>query len=337
MIRKVLAVILVAVAAAILLVAVWPQLFGLQSAPIIAQVVSLRGVDVAIALAIALVFALLAIAWRGGRRFLGALISVLLVFSLVSVAILTARGFGGSVVGAKPAGDVTVLSWNTEGGKPGPSKIAELALAEHADIVALPETTSLTGNAVERIMAAAGHPMWVYWAAHGNIYESHATTLLISAALGKYTVDTSVGDTSVLSSIIARPNSGTGPTIVAVHAVSPKPDEMKNWHADLEFLARQCTGPNLIMAGDFNSTLDELSSLSSQPGADFGQCSDSGLAAHAAAVGSWPTSVPALLGAQIDHVMYTSAWKVAAMKVIQTEDGAGSDHRPVVATLAPAS
>ncbi|HMH59467.1 MAG TPA: endonuclease/exonuclease/phosphatase family protein [Galbitalea sp.] len=337
MIRKVLAVILVAVAAAILLVAVWPQLLGLQSAPVIAQVVSLRGVDIAIALALAVLFGLIASAWRGARRFLGTLAGLLLVFSLVSVAILGSRGFGGSTVTAKPASDVTVLSWNTEGGKPGPTAIAELALAQHADVITLPETTSATGTAVERIMAAAGHPMWIYWAAHGNIYESHATTLLISAALGKYTVDTSVGDTSVLSSIIARPNSGTGPTIVAVHAVSPKPDEMRNWHADLEFLARQCTGANLIMAGDFNATTDALSSLSSKSGADFGECSDAGLAAHAGAIGSWPTSVPALLGAQIDHVMYTSAWKVAAMEVIQTEDAAGSDHRPIVATLAPAS
>ena len=337
MIRKVLAAILVAIAAVILLVAVWPELFGLQSAPVIAQVVSLRGVDIAIALALAVVFAALAIAWRGGRRFLGTLVSLLLVFTLVSVLILSARGFGGGTVTAKPAADVTVLSWNTEGGKPGPSAIAALALSEHADVIALPETTSLTGNAIERIMAAAGHPMWVYWAAHGNVYESHATTLLISAALGKYTVDTSVGDTSVLSSIIARPNDGTGPTIVAVHAVSPKPDEMRNWRADLGFLARQCTGANLIMAGDFNSTTDELSGLSTKPGADFGQCSDAGLAAHAGAIGSWPTSVPALLGAQIDHVMYTPAWKVAAMTVIQTEDAAGSDHRPIVATLAPTS
>jgi hypothetical protein len=110
---KVLAVILVGVAAVVLLIAVWPQLFGLQSAPVIAQVVALRGVDIAIALAIAVVFGLLAIAWRRGRRFLGTLVSLLVVFAIVSVAILTTRGFGGSTITAKPAGDVTVLSWNT--------------------------------------------------------------------------------------------------------------------------------------------------------------------------------------------------------------------------------
>jgi endonuclease/exonuclease/phosphatase (EEP) superfamily protein YafD len=337
MIGKVLAVILVAVAAAILLVAVWPQLFGLQDAPIIAQVVSLRGLDIAIALGLVVVLALLALAWRRGRRFLGALMVLLLVFSALSVAILWTRGFGAADAKANAATPVTVLAWNTEGGKPGPGEIAKLALAEHADIITLPETTHATGLAVAQILKAAGRPMWVYWAAHGNVYQSHATTLLISAGLGRYKVDTTAGDTSVLSSIIARPDGGTGPTIVAVHAVSPKPEEMRNWRADLAFLARTCTGSDLIMSGDFNSTLDELESLGSKAGAQFGECTDAGSSAHEGAVGSWPTSLPPLLGAQIDHVMYTSEWKVSAMHVVTTQDHSGSDHRPVVATLVPAS
>jgi endonuclease/exonuclease/phosphatase (EEP) superfamily protein YafD len=337
MVRTVLAGILVALAAAVLVVAVWPQLFGLQDAPVIAQVVSLRGLDVAIAVALILVLGLLALAWRGGRRLLGLLVVLLLAFCGLSVAILGTRGFGGDDTAAKPAGDVTVLSWNTEGGKPGPAAIARLALAEHADVIALPETTHATGLAVAATLKAAGRPMWVYWAAHGNIYESHATTLLISAGLGPYTVDTNAGDTSVLSSIIARPDGGSGPTIVAVHAVSPKPDEMRNWRSDLAFLSKTCAGSNLIMAGDFNSTLDEMESLTTTAGAQFGGCSDAGYNAHGGAVGSWPTNIPPLLGAQIDHVLYTPAWRVASMRVLTTEDAAGSDHRPVVATLAPAS
>jgi endonuclease/exonuclease/phosphatase (EEP) superfamily protein YafD len=253
------------------------------------------------------------------------------------VGILGVRGFGAGSTAASTASDVTVLAWNTEGGKPGPAEIAKLALAEHADIITLPETTHATGLAIAAILKTAGRPMWVYWAAHGNVYQSHATTLLVSASLGRYTVDTTHGDTSVLSSIIARPDDGAGPTIVAVHAVSPKPEEMRNWRSDLAFLATTCTGDNLIMSGDFNSTLDELESLRAKSGLQFGGCSDAGYAAHTGAVGSWPTNLPPLLGAQIDHVMYTAAWKTVAMRVITTEDAAGSDHRPIVATLAPAS
>jgi endonuclease/exonuclease/phosphatase family metal-dependent hydrolase len=186
-------------------------------------------------------------------------------------------------------------------------------------------------------MKAAGHPMWVYSATHGTVYQSHATTLLIAASLGEYHAVNTEGDTGVLASIIAKPNDGDGPTIVAVHAVSPKPDEMRNWRADLKFLAQRCAGANLIMAGDFNSTLDELSTLSSKSGADFGECKDAGYQAKSGAIGSWPTNLPPLLGAQIDHVMYTSAWHVVSFRVIEAEDQAGSDHRPIVAVLAPGS
>jgi endonuclease/exonuclease/phosphatase (EEP) superfamily protein YafD len=335
MIRKVLAAILLLVAAAILLVALWPQLFGLEAAPVIAQVVSLRGLDVAIALALMVMFGLIAIGWRGARRFFGSLVLLLLVFCLLSAAILSSRGFGGPATATRSASEVTLLEWNTEGDAPGAAEIARVALAQHADVVALPETTLATGVKVADLMKAGGSPMWVYSGTHGNVYQSHATTLLISSALGRYTVDTHEGDTSVLASIIAEPDSGTGPTIVAVHAVSPKPDEMRNWRADLRFLSKRCDGSNLIMAGDFNSTLDELDPLSTKSGSNFGQCYDAGAAAKTAAIGSWPTNLPALLGAQIDHVMYTSAWRTVSMKVIQDEDGAGSDHRPIVAVLAP--
>jgi endonuclease/exonuclease/phosphatase (EEP) superfamily protein YafD len=337
MVRNVLAVILVVVAAAILLVAAWPQLFGLQDAPIIAQIVALRGLDIAVAIVVVLVLLVIMIWWRRGRRFLVLLTALILVFCLASIGILAVRGFGGSVSTAHGASDVTVLDWNTKGSKPSPATIAALVLSEHADVIALPETSQATGIAVAEILKAAGRPMWVFSGAQGGTFQAHATTLLISAALGRYKVDSSVGDTAVTSSLVARPDSGQGPTIVAVHAVSPRPGEMRNWRADLAFLAQACTGQDVIMAGDFNSTLDGLSAHRAVKGAQFAQCLDAGLAAHTASVGSWPTSLPALLGAQIDHVMYTPAWKTVSAHVITTEDNAGSDHRPVVATLAPAS
>jgi endonuclease/exonuclease/phosphatase (EEP) superfamily protein YafD len=334
--RLVAAVVLV-LAAAILLVILWPQLFGLQSTSGIAQVVALRGTDVAIGVALLVIFALIALASRRARRFAGAATVLLLVFCLLELGILASRGFGGRASEAAATSDVTVLSWNTKGDAPGVAAIAKLALSEHADVIALPETTQQTGYDVAEIMKAAGRPMWVYSAAHGYVYQSHATTLLISAALGRYGVTRTEGDTSVLSSIIAKPADGQGPTIVAVHAVSPKPAELANWRSDLRYLSGICAGGNLIMAGDFNATLDHLDPLRTKAGADFGQCSDAGLAGGSAAIGSWPTDLPSLLGAQIDHVMYTSAWRTVSFHVIQTEDGAGSDHRPVVAVLRPST
>ena len=332
MIRRLAAAVLLVALAAVLLVAVWPELFGLQAAPIIAQVVSLRGLDIVIAVVFMLILGVIAVVWRASRSLLTSMVALLLVFCLASVAILATRGFSATTA-ANTSTNVTVLSWNTKGDAPGPIEIAKLALAQHADIITLPETTLITGKAVERIMAAAGHPMWVLSDAYDYVSKSRSTTLLVSSALGAYKVDRSAGNTRVLPTVIARPDSGNGPTIVSVHAVSPIPKQMRNWRADLSWLATQCAGANTIMAGDFNSTLDHLRAYA-KPGQDFGSCTDAGYASHGGAVGSWPTNLPELLGAQIDHVMYSSDWKVVAMKVIGTEDNSGSDHRPIVATLA---
>jgi endonuclease/exonuclease/phosphatase (EEP) superfamily protein YafD len=335
MIRRILAAIVLTAIAAALLVAAWPQLFGLVDAPIVAQVVSLRGVDIAIAVGLAVVFGVVALVWRSARRFLGSIVALLLVFCLVSVAILASRGFDGTTTTHPAAADVTVLSWNTKGDAPGAVAIAKLALSNHADIVTLPETTLITATEVNTLMTAAGHPMWVHSLHYSLVSKSKSTSVLISTSLGAYSVDLKSGNTMVLPTVIAKPVDGHGPTIIAVHAESPRAKEMRNWRADLSWLATQCTGANTIMAGDFNSTLDTLHPHSAKGGADFGECTDAGFASHGGAVGTWPTNLPSLLGAQIDHVMYTSAWKVRSMHVVGSLDSVGSDHRPIVVTLAP--
>jgi endonuclease/exonuclease/phosphatase (EEP) superfamily protein YafD len=141
----------------------------------------------------------------------------------------------------------------------------------------------------------------------------------------------------VLPTVIATPVDGSGPTIVSVHLVAPIPGEMGNWRSDLEWLATACVGENVIMAGDFNSTIDHFSGLASKDGAALGDCFDSAGLSDNAAVGTWPTALPGLLGAPIDHVMQTSNWRVSGMRVIADHDNQGSDHRPVLVQLSPAS
>jgi endonuclease/exonuclease/phosphatase (EEP) superfamily protein YafD len=336
MIRRVLAAVVLLAIAAALLISVWPELFGLQEAPIIAQVVSLRGIDIAIAVGLIVVIGIVAIAWRSSRRFLGSIVGLLVIFCLVSVAILAARGWDSSTTTTKSTGDVTIMSWNTKGDAPGAAEIAKVALASNADIVTLPETTAITAAEVDQIMTTAGHPMELHSLHYDLISKSRSTSVLISTALGGYTVDLKSGNTLVLPTVIARANNHTSPTIIAVHAESPRPKEMLNWRADLTWLAKQCQGANTIMAGDFNSTLDALHAHRTNSTDDFGSCTDAGSASHGAAVGSWPTNLPEILGAQIDHVMFGSAWKVKSMHVVGTEDAAGSDHRPIVVTLSRA-
>ncbi|MHB1171373.1 MAG: endonuclease/exonuclease/phosphatase family protein [Lacisediminihabitans sp.] len=336
MFRRILAAVLLVAVAAALLVFVWPQLFGLQRTAVIAQAVSLRAPSAAAALVGVIALTLLALLNRTFRRFGASLALLLLVFSLVTGAVLATRGFGDTSFQTKSPSDVTVLSWNTLGDAPGPAAIAKLALSSGADIVTLPETTEATAITVALLMKAGGHPMWVHTVAFDQVSKSKSTSLLTSAALGRYHVGTGTGTgpTSTLPTIIAKPDNGTGPTIVAVHAVAPLPSELKNWRSDLVGLSTVCTGRNVILAGDFNSTIDHMAGLGSSPGTALGSCRDAAVQTRNAAVGTWPTFAPALLGAPIDHVMVTADWRVTGMRVIENLDKAGSDHRPIVVQLA---
>ncbi len=325
----------------------WPQSFGLQNSWVFAHAVSLRGLGVAVAAAGMVVLALLA-AIRPLRRLAGSLAVLLLLFGVGNAAVLAARGIGvqpASAAERPPAsagttGDVTVLSWNTLGDEPGAAAIARLAIDRGADIVTLPETTEATGVKVAEAMREAGRPMWVHTIAFDLVSKARSTTLLISPDLGDYTVSSAAGsgppgNTNVLPTVVARPVDASGPTIIAVHAVAPINWEMSNWRSDLDWLARQCTAENVIMAGDFNSTVDHMSGRESSGSAVLGDCRDAALAAGSGAVGTWPTFVPPLLGSPIDHVLSTPNWQTDSMSVIESEDAAGSDHRPIVATLSP--
>jgi endonuclease/exonuclease/phosphatase (EEP) superfamily protein YafD len=336
MFSRFLAAAIIVVVAVLLVVLLWPQVFGLATAPGIAQIVSMRGLAIAVALVLVLAFTLAALISPYARRFAGSLAVALLAFALVSVAVLSTRGFGNQGFQSSTDNDITVLSWNTFGDAPGAAAIAELALSTGAEVVVLPETTHALGSEVQQAMADAGHPMSLFTTSYDDVSKSRSTTLLITIDLGEYTADDALKTTTVLPSVVATPSDGAGPTFVAVHAVSPVPGEMDNWRADLQWLKTACDGDNVIMAGDFNSTLDHYSGLATASGATIGNCADAALASDNAAVGTWPAALPPLLGAPIDHVMATTNWRVTGMRVVESHDGYGSDHRPILTQLTPA-
>ncbi|MHC5797186.1 endonuclease/exonuclease/phosphatase family protein [Lacisediminihabitans sp. FW035] len=332
--RLLAAVLLIAVAAAVLVLG-WPQLFSLQRSAGIAQLVAFRGAATIGAAAVLVLLLVLAAAIPRFRRLALSLSALALVFVLLNAAVLSSRGFGSTPLPARAANDLTVVAWNTLGDAPGPAAIAKLAIDSDADIVSLPETTEQTAKAVAVLMTAAGLPMTTHTVAHGLVSKSRSTSVLISSALGIYHLDESAGSTETLPSLVMVPDNGSGPTIVAAHAVAPQPSELQGWNSDLHWLAGACPSGNVILAGDFNATLDHLAGLGTTPGATVGACTDAALRAHAAAFGTWPSFAPALLGAPIDHVMTTKAWSVVGARVVQDLDGAGSDHRPIVVRLQP--
>ena len=316
-------------------VAAWPQLFGLQLLPGVAHAVSLRGLAIGVAVLAMLALLLVSLASRSARRFAASLALIFLVFALVSGAVVATRGLGNTAFTTKADSDLTVLTWNTLGDAPGAEAIAQLVLDSAADVVVLPETSAEMGDLVAARLAASGRPMASLTLAYDQISKARSTTLLISDALGKYEYSPE-RTTSVLPTLVATPVNGEGPTIIAVHSVAPVPGEFDHWQSDLRWLSDACVGDNVIMAGDFNATLDHFAGLGNTGATTLGDCTDASLLSDNGAVGTWPTTLPALAGAPIDHVMQTANWTVSGMRVYESYDKYGSDHRPVAVQLSPA-
>ncbi|THG28490.1 endonuclease/exonuclease/phosphatase family protein [Naasia lichenicola] len=344
MFRRAFAALVVLAVAGLLFVLLWPQFFGLQRTFGVAQLVSLRAVCIVVAVVAAVLSTVLALLIRAGRRFLASLAVMLLVFGALNTAVLATRGFGSAGFQTATESDVTVLSWNTLGDAPGVDAIADLVLRTSPDIVTLPETTKATADEVARRAQAAGNPLIAYTIAFDQVSKARSTSLLISQNLGSYVISDNSSNTAVLPSVVAVPTSG-GPLIVAVHAVAPTSGNFADWRSDLAWIASQCGGADAIIAGDFNSTLDHFTGFDADVVADdgtvlasdtvLGHCRDAAAQSGNAAVGSWPTSIPPLLGTPIDHVLMTPDWRVTGFRVIQDQDGAGSDHRPILAQLTP--
>lgn len=337
MIRRILAAVVTLALAGLLLVACWPQLFGLERVIGVAQLVSIRGLAAFVALMLAVLLTLIALMATRSRRFFAGLGVLLFAFAAITTGVLAVRGFGNGAFQTTASGDVVVLSWNTLGDAPGSETIAKLALEVEADVVVLPETSPDAADAIAGLMAAGGRPVQQLGVQFDNISKARSTMVLISDALGDYRVDDTVGNTPTLPSVVAVPVDDDGPTIIAAHPVAPVPGEMNGWRGGLDWLAERCADAdaNLILAGDLNSTLDHWASLGSDVG--LNQCRDAARATGNAAVGTWPTRMPGLFGAPIDHVLATDAWEVVGFRVIESHDGSGSDHRPIVAQLRPTS
>ena len=284
MVRRILAAATTLALAALLLVACWPQLLGLEQTLGVVQLVAVRGIAALVAILLAVLLTLIALLSGAARRFFAGLAVLLLAFSILTAGVLSIRGFSGGAFQTIAEGDLVVLSWNTLGDSPGAERIATLALGQEADVVALPETSRAAGEAVQALLAAGGRPMQLLDLRYDTVSKARSTVLLVSTELGEYRLDEE---------------------------------------------------SDVVVAGDLNSTLDHWSRFGSDVG--LASCHDAARAVGAAALGTWPTRMPSVLGSPIDHVLATDAWEVVGFRVIDAEDGSGSDHRPVVAQLRPAA
>lgn len=277
------------------------------------------------------------------RRRLTALISGTLVALLAvsNVMTLTGRGLdtttpeaAATEAASAPTGALRVLSWNTTPTGVPVDDVARLAVQLHADVVALPETRPTRAARIADRMHQLGQPMWV-------IPDSSDTTKytmsLLVAARFSYAVEPDTSATGfadgVRGGVLAAPTRGGGPEIAVVHVQQPGFSRSRAqagiWRAHLDWVRRLCaSGRQLVIAGDFNATVDNLGAV---PGCTLA-AQQTGTAG---ATGTWPTGLPAWAGANIDHVLVTSGWRADTFRVLSGHDRSGSDHRPVFAVLVP--
>lgn len=332
---------LAAAALAVVLTAVlgllaWPQLLGLQREAVAAQAVSFRGATVLAAAGAAVVLTALGHVLHGARRVLGVFALLMVLYAAGVAGVLLVRGVGAPDLPRAGRYDVTVLSWNTLGDSVPAAELARVAEADGADVIALPETTRSRARQVAALLEERGLDYRVFSRDQQEGVPARSTSLLVSRELGAYRQVTALGDTTGVPSVVVEPSGGqNGPRIVAVHTLAPYRLDPAGWRGDLRWVAARCTGGNVLLAGDFNATLDHFSGLGST-GAQLGACRDGALATRNGAVGTWPTSMPALIGTPIDHVLATPNWRFTGFRVLTDEDSAGSDHRPVLTRLAPA-
>jgi endonuclease/exonuclease/phosphatase (EEP) superfamily protein YafD len=341
-VRRVIGILIALPFVAAVAVLVWPEPFRLERTLPVAQMISFRALLAVAFAGAALVFLLVAIA-RPLRAFALTLVVALVLGSGASVAMLVARGTGTDDLPAKTDTSVRVMTWNTAGSATSADTIAQMAVAMQADIVTLPETTIETGEQVAIAMRELGQPMWAHHAAYGEYgvdgWDATSTTLLIAPRLGDYSVIESSQDgssnTSTVPSAVAMPVDGKGPIVVAAHAVAPRPEYMDRWRGDLQWLADQCAEANVILAGDFNATVDHMTGMG-LGGGTLGRCHDAATETGNGAVGTWPTDLPALAGAPIDHIMVSEHWRATGSAILTSLDASGSDHRPMVVQIEPA-
>lgn len=332
-----------AVAALLVALAVEPRLFNVQQVLGPAQLISFRG---ALALVLGVLVLLTGGLSLGAQKLRTPLLVVLMVLlagSIWNLSVVLDRGTavasasdqrdGGGDGGGTDLRDahLRVLGWNTQGGGASAAQIAGVILDHGVDAAMLPETTPETASEVATLLAEAGHE-YSWDVTDGDTGRgSTPTALILGAELGEYHHDPEAGSTPRLPSGVWRSEDATLPVFVAVHAAPPLPEMMGEWRGGLGWAAQQC-GPNVVMAGDFNSTIDHWAD-DAAPQGQLGSCEDSAAAVGSGAIGTWPTGVPKIVGAPIDHVLTGARWETTSFDVLADEDAARSDHRPVVAEI----
>jgi endonuclease/exonuclease/phosphatase (EEP) superfamily protein YafD len=259
---------------------------------------------------------------------------VLAILAAILLATLVGRVGGTGMAVGDPA--VTVLSSNVKSDKASVDEIVELAVANRVDAIVLPEASrSFAANVIEgarqRGLDLVGETDEPLDPIDGEVTSARMSTgpfptsLLVRASLKPRFASALPG--ALLGSLTATVDIGDRRlNLVAVHPAPPIPGQVSQWQADLGKVTRWCATPAII-AGDFNATIDHPSFKQLM---DSG-CLDAATLSGSALAGTWPSSLPRLLAAPIDHVLLAGPRR--AVISFDVHDISGSDHRALLATV----
>ncbi|WP_052460539.1 endonuclease/exonuclease/phosphatase family protein [Microbacterium gorillae] len=310
----------VSVVLALGLIVTWPQALRVQRVWGFAHLVSLRAVLVLGFAGVGVLAGAVVIARRRWSVVAGVAVAAL-VLAAANSGILAIRGTS-ATSDTSTSGELTVLTWNTQGGATGPEDVAALVLSSGASIVSLPEMDESAVTRVAELVHERGGPTMFHDTVYGD--STIPTSVLIAESLGVYTHDDTVESTPGLPSGVWTPVGHDGPVIVAAHLAPPLPSSMDDWRAGLDWVAARCSEPHTILAGDLNATVDHLG-----PGLS---CTDVASRTGSGATGTWPSTSPAWLASPIDHVLVGGDWSAQAAHVV-IETRGGTDHRALVAVI----
>jgi endonuclease/exonuclease/phosphatase (EEP) superfamily protein YafD len=305
---------LVVVGAAVTMLA---DLLGLDRHPPFAQLAAFR----VPLLGLLVVVAVVAVAAAVRRRRGFTLAAGLLVVALVTAMVVAPRAVATSDPPAPGTRTLTVLSFNTYEGTADVDALAALITTTRPDLIALPESARRFSDKLAPLV-----PGYRFAPSGDRGRDVNGVTAAVRADLGDVAVQV---DRTTNFPSVQLSGAGLGSLrFVAFHSVAPTRGEIPQWIHDLSSLGRWCDdrgGGPVIIAGDFNATLDHSVFRSATQG-----CTDAAERTGEGLVGTWPTRVPRWMGTQIDHVIFARG---VAAETLSVHDIPGSDHRALVTRL----
>lgn len=213
-----------------------------------------------------------------------------------------------------------VVTANLYAGNREPERLADELASLDADVIALQEVTPRWRVVLAERGVLARFPH--------RVFEARDDCFGI-ALLSRTPIDATIEDLAGVPMIDARINTSAGDVrALVVHTLPPIGPDASTWNAQIALLARLVATSDdpVILLGDLNA---------SPFGRAYRTLIDAGLRGAHETTGrglatTWPNGTRALPPMRLDHILVSPA---ITPRTVREGEGAGSDHRPVIATL----